>query len=221
MTPQHRAQSPVASDHDDDEESSSNNNNSDSRREPSSGPSSGARSPERQSSTLPSTLDEMRPKPSRSDSISSQTTFTSGAADSIFRLLPRETRSALSRMMAIEPSLRCTLGDLLRGRRFSDTDSPLTRTPVMSRSNSSEALNALPAQSAASAGITMSSKSGAELHHLSHAEFEDDDDTGDDWLKSIRTCAHVKVEGKDEKPDHPHVKVVSDDGKKKSGIFHR
>ncbi len=73
-------------------------------------------------------FDDVRPHPHRSDSVSSassQTTFTSGAADSIFRLLPRETRSALSRMMAVEPSLRCTLGDLLRGRRFSDHDSPL------------------------------------------------------------------------------------------------
>jgi len=50
-----------------------------------------------------------------SPSISSQTTYTSGAADSIFRLLPRETRSCLTRMLAVEPSLRCTLADLLRG----------------------------------------------------------------------------------------------------------
>lgn len=211
LTPQRGTQSPVVSDHEDD---------SDGRRDPSSGPPSGARSPERQTSTLlPS--EEIRPKPSRSDSISSQTTFTSGAADSIFRLLPRETRSALSRMMAIEPSLRCTLGDLLRGRRFSDTDSPLTRTPVMSRSNSSEALNTLPTQSAASGGVTMSLSSGADLNHLSHAEFEDDDDTGDEWLKSIQTCAHLKSEGKGEKPDHPHVKVVPEEGKKKSSLFHR
>lgn len=48
-------------------------------------------------------------------SISSQATYSVGAADSIFRLLPRETRSCLTRMLAVEPSLRCTLADLLRG----------------------------------------------------------------------------------------------------------
>ncbi|KAF9519901.1 hypothetical protein BS47DRAFT_1336624 [Hydnum rufescens UP504] len=36
-------------------------------------------------------------------------------ADSIFRLLPRESRSAIRRMMHIEPSARCTLSDLLHG----------------------------------------------------------------------------------------------------------
>lgn len=51
----------------------------------------------------------------RAPSISSQATYTTGAADSIFRLLPRETRDCLQRMLTIEPSIRCTLSDLLRG----------------------------------------------------------------------------------------------------------
>ena len=173
--------------------------------------------------------DLSRPRQTRSESvssISSQTTFVSGAADSIFRLLPRETRSALSRMMAVEPSLRCTLGDLLRGRRFSETDSPLTRTPVMSRANSIDGLDRLPSQSVAKSGVTMPSRGGAQgdsgLHALTHAEFEDDDDTGDDWLKGIKTCAHTAAEGKGNTPDHPHVKVVSsEEAKRKNGIFNR
>ncbi|KAJ7582886.1 kinase-like domain-containing protein [Mycena floridula] len=40
----------------------------------------------------------------------------SGGAESIFRLLPRETRSALRRMLHVEPKGRCTLSDLLEGR---------------------------------------------------------------------------------------------------------
>lgn len=176
--------------------------------------------------TSPETHDgPMRPRPQRSDSMSSQTTFTSGAADSIFRLLPREARSALSRMMAVEPSMRCTLGDLLRGRRFSDSDSPLVKTPVnMSRSNSMDNLERLPAQSVAKAGVTMPQHhhQREDLASLAHAEFEDDDDTGDEWLKGIRTCAtYVASNHKLEKPDHPHVKVVSEEGKRKTGIFHR
>ena len=167
------------------------------------------------------THETIRPRVSRSESVSSnssQTTFTSGAADSIFRLLPRETRSALSRMMAVEPSLRCTLGDLLRGRRFSETDSPLTRTPVMSRSNSIDGLDR-PSQSVAQSGVTMPHHGDSGLHALSHSEFEDDDDTGDEWLKGIKTCAHVASDPK-QTPDHPHVKV-NDPKPKNSGIFHR
>ncbi|KAI0040481.1 hypothetical protein FA95DRAFT_1611757, partial [Auriscalpium vulgare] len=35
---------------------------------------------------------------------------------SIFRLLPREARPALRRMLHVEPAARCTLTDLLKGR---------------------------------------------------------------------------------------------------------
>jgi hypothetical protein len=58
------------------------------------------------------------------ESISSQKTFQTGAADSIFRLLPRETRNCLTRMMAIDPKLRCSLSELLRGgdKGQEDTD---------------------------------------------------------------------------------------------------
>ena len=48
-------------------------------------------------------------------SISSDTTYNAGAADSIFRLLPRESRNAVARMLTVEPSIRATLADLLRG----------------------------------------------------------------------------------------------------------
>jgi serine/threonine protein kinase len=51
----------------------------------------------------------------RGESISSTSTATIGAADSIFRLLPRETRPCLVKMLTVAPSLRCTLSDLLRG----------------------------------------------------------------------------------------------------------
>ncbi|GAA5855208.1 hypothetical protein JCM8547_008985 [Rhodosporidiobolus lusitaniae] len=58
----------------------------------------------------------------RSDSVQSNATWTSGAADSIFRLLPRETRSCLTRMLTIEPTIRCTLADLLRGGEGDDVN---------------------------------------------------------------------------------------------------
>ena len=49
----------------------------------------------------------------RSDSV---TTFHGGGAETIFRLLPRESRPALRRMLHVEPAGRCTLTDLLKGR---------------------------------------------------------------------------------------------------------
>ncbi|ORY66958.1 kinase-like domain-containing protein [Leucosporidium creatinivorum] len=58
----------------------------------------------------------------RASSIASNATWTTGAADSIFRLLPRETRSCLTRMLTIEPSIRCTLSDLLRGGELDSLD---------------------------------------------------------------------------------------------------
>ena len=172
-----------------------------------------------------------KPRVLRSDSVSSVTTYTSGAADSIFRLLPRETRSALSRMMAVEPSMRCTLGDLLRGRRYSDTDSPLTRTPVMSRSNSTDMLRSAvdgahqqhnPDGTVSPRGGISSDAHAAGLGSIGLCEFEDDDDHGDDWLKGIRTCAHIVRDGKaGEQPDHPHVKVMPEETKRKHSLFHR
>lgn len=58
------------------------------------------------------------------ESISSQKTFQTGAADSIFRLLPRESRNCLTRMMTVDPKIRCSLADLLRGgeKMFEDED---------------------------------------------------------------------------------------------------
>ena len=53
---------------------------------------------------------------------SSAGTLSSGAADSIFRLLPRESRPALMRMLAIEPRIRATLADLLRGGEDGEID---------------------------------------------------------------------------------------------------
>ncbi len=81
-------------------------------------------SPQREAASegrAPSLQPEPAPSPSlmpgrdRSASVASNATWTTGAADSIFRLLPRETRSCLTRMLAIEPTIRCTLADLLRG----------------------------------------------------------------------------------------------------------
>jgi len=84
-------------------------------------------------------------------------------ADSIFRLLPRESRNAIRRMMHIEPSARCTLSDLLHGTGKS---SGLV---------------------CGCGGI----KCGGGLNTPPSDEVAegDDEDVGDEWLKNIRPCS--------------------------------
>ncbi|EUC66126.1 kinase-domain protein, putative [Rhizoctonia solani AG-3 Rhs1AP] len=62
----------------------------------------------------PTTLDVPSHGRPRTDSVA---TFNAGGPDSIFRLLPRETRNAIRRMMFIEPSARCTIGSVLHGKK--------------------------------------------------------------------------------------------------------
>ncbi|CAE6439690.1 unnamed protein product [Rhizoctonia solani] len=62
----------------------------------------------------PTTLDVPNHGRPRTDSVA---TFNAGGPDSIFRLLPRETRNAIRRMMFIEPSARCTIGSVLHGKK--------------------------------------------------------------------------------------------------------
>lgn len=58
----------------------------------------------------------------RSDSVTTSHNAVSGShsnsagTESLFRLLPRETRSAIRRMLHVEPKGRCTLTDLLMGK---------------------------------------------------------------------------------------------------------
>lgn len=115
----------------------------------------------------------------RADSRASVSTYHSGGAESIFRLLPRETRSCIQRMMFVEPSARCTLTDLLKGKGRSgdllcgcnshDRDSPRC---------------------------------------VDHENDPEEEDNGDAWLKSIPTCtpgcnprhSHIKVAVEEKSP---------------------
>jgi len=58
----------------------------------------------------------------RGSSVSSAATWNTGAADSIFRLLPRETRPCISRMLTVTPGLRSTFAELLRGGEGDNVD---------------------------------------------------------------------------------------------------
>ncbi len=137
----------------------------------------------------------------RADSAASVATFIGGigSAESIFLLLPRETRPALRRMLHIEPDARCTLTDLLKGRgKTSALLCGCQRHHDGSSSSSSRGIDTPP-------GV-------CQDHDLS-AEEEDD---GDAWLKSIQTCSTLKPSAK---PDHVHIKVTVEDKGHKRRFF--
>ncbi|GJE90849.1 Pkinase-domain-containing protein [Phanerochaete sordida] len=127
------------------------------------------RTPSRKPAPSPKETPRRRP---RADSRASVATFHQGGAESIFRLLPRETRPAIQRMMFVEPSARCTLTDLLYGK-----------------GRSGDLL----------CGCNSHDKDSPRC--ADHEEDPDSEDNGDAWLKSIETCAvgrqahhtHIKV----------------------------
>lgn len=134
---------------------------------------------------------EQQLKRERAASISSTRTFISGGAESIFRLLPRESRSAIMRMLAVEPTIRCTLSDLLTGRGSDD---------MMCACGSPDCNGAI--------GMPPSEVTGIS---------EDEADEGDEWVQKIECCSHAKKTG--EKVKHSHIKVVSEEKPKKK-LFH-
>ena len=97
------------------------------------------------------------------------------AADSLFRLLPLAARPALSRMLVFEPDMRATLGDLLRGRSYGSTDGPVSASEYAKQHKEQD--------------LEPSPQSIPQQHSYVDV-FENDEDKGDDWLKSINTCSH-------------------------------
>lgn len=133
---------------------------------------------------------EQQMKRERAASISSTRTFQTGGAESIFRLLPRESRSAIMRMLAVEPTIRCTFSDLLKGRGHDDMMCPC---------------------GSADCGGNISVPP-AELTGVSAEE----DDQGDEWIQKIECCSHLKP---GQKPPHQHIKVAEEKPAKKK-LFH-
>jgi len=107
---------------------------------------------------------EQQAKRERAASISSTRTYQTGGAESIFRLLPRESRSAIMRMLAVEPSIRCTLSDLLVGRGKDD---------MMCSCGSPECGGNVSCPPVEVTGL------GA-----------DEEEDGDEWVKGIECCSH-------------------------------
>ena len=127
------------------------------------------------------------PRRQRSDSAS---TFSGGGAESIFRLLPRETRPALRRMLFVEPTARCTLTDLLKGKGKT---------------------------SGLLCGCHGHGSNGVDTPPGGHCEDHDcdpeEEDDGDEWLKGIVPCSE------DVPPNHVHIKVAVDEKQHKRRFF--
>ncbi|KAJ7452513.1 other/HAL protein kinase [Mycena galericulata] len=132
-------------------------------------------------------------KRQRTDSV---VTFHGGGAESIFRLLPRETRPALRRMLFVEPSARCTLTDLLKGR---------------GKSSSLLCGCHMHSDGASTNGVDTPPGGGFCADHDCDPEEEDD---GDEWLRSIEPCSREGVV-----PKHMHIKVHVDEKQGKRRFF--
>lgn len=111
------------------------------------------------------------------------------AADSLFRLLPIAARPALSRMLMLDPRMRATLGDLLRGRSYGSMDGPVSASEYRKQRFESD-------QQAPSA-------QGTPLQRGGYVDvYENDEDSGDHWLKTINTCSHwYHDKGNGKQPD--------------------
>jgi len=105
-------------------------------------------------------------------------------SDSIFRLLPRETRSAIKRMMFVEPDARCTLSDLLHGRGHGGG--------LVCRCGGKEC------------GGGLNTPPNEQDHEVDADEVDD----GDEWLRNIVPCSQ-----QDGRPTcgHSHIKVMAEE----------
>jgi len=108
------------------------------------------------------------------------------AADSIFRFLPMRSRNCLTRMLMFDPMHRATIGDLLRGRKYGGNDGPVSATVYAHQQQAAEAEFSPKARPQdGNQGLFQTADVSIYVE-----EYENDEDFGDEWLKSIRTCSH-------------------------------
>ncbi|KAG9318807.1 Pkinase-domain-containing protein [Chiua virens] len=123
--------------------------------------------------------------------------------NSVFRLLPRETRPALRRMLCFDPKVRTTMGQLLWGKCGGGGMVALEEGEQCSCANHLETEDA----------------DGEDDHELDDdddcedSDEEYDEDLGDPWVKDIDTCAGKEV------PTHVHVRIPTDEKNSKKRFF--
>lgn len=142
-----------------------------------------------------------------------------GTTESIFRLLPRESRSALRRMMAIEPTARCTLTDLLKGK---GKGSALLCGCIVPSSSAGSVSSASSVRSGVSMASTCSTvRSGIDSPPEcfvceDHDCDPEDEDEGDEWLKGIAPCSGLPQGAT---PKHAHVRMPQEEKTTKKRFF--
>ncbi|KAI6045374.1 Pkinase-domain-containing protein [Pisolithus marmoratus] len=149
-------------------------------------PSTGTRTPaDGKGATSPS------PQP-RKPTYTRARTSSHSSPNSIFRLLPREARPALRRMLCFDPRARVTMGELLFGKKRGPGVVALDDGDKCHCEDDSEIFD-------------------DDEDHVVDSEPEDEEsDEGDPWVRSIEVCTG------DGPPKHVHVKIADErSGRKK------
>lgn len=148
--------------------------------------------PTASSSSPPTTARPSSPKRTIASPGKRPRTSSSTSPNSIFRLLPRETRPALRRMLCLDPKLRTTMGELLWGQR--DVGGII----------------------ALAEGDECSCEDGESEEEQNDNEDEDaagDDEDADEWVRSIETCTESGA------PKHVHARIQNEEKSFKKRFF--
>ncbi|KAH7914999.1 Pkinase-domain-containing protein [Hygrophoropsis aurantiaca] len=150
-----------------------------------------------------------RPSSRPTSSHANPTSPTNLNANSIFRLLPRETRPALRQMLRVDPAARTTMGALLWGRGGGDG--------VLALEEGERCACGQHAHGRAVDGLnghegTESVREAQDVVEEVEVEAEEKDE-GDEWIRGIETC----TEG--ETPTHIHVRIQTDEKSTKRRFF--
>ena len=136
-----------------------------------------------------------KPSPQRSPR---KRAVSNTSPNSVFRLLPRETRPALRRMLCFDPKARTTMGQLLYGRCGGGGFIALEEGDKCGceRDRDTEESN------------------GDDCDEDDQDSDEEyDDDHGDSWVTDIDTCTEQEV------PTHVHVRIAADEKNSKRLFF--
>lgn len=135
-------------------------------------------------------------------------TSSHSSPNSIFRLLPREARPALRRMLCFDPRARTTMGELLFGKKHVPGVFALDEGDKCWCEEDSESSNDEDHRSVVEDGEAASDDTEEDVDDSDSEEEELDE--GDPWIQSIEVCSG------DGPPKHVHVKMADEKvGRKK------
>ncbi|KAH0827067.1 Pkinase-domain-containing protein [Lanmaoa asiatica] len=148
--------------------------------------------PTSQSGSLPQTSQHIS-KPEAQKRTTRKRTDSCTSPNSVFRLLPRETRPALRRMLCFDPKARTTMGQLLWGRSGGD--------------------GIIALEEGEKCGCEKDPESEEDDHDDRDSDEGYDEDLGDPWVRDIDACTEREV------PTHVHVRIPADEKTNKKRFF--